>query len=229
LITGLNDYTIDERGDVGSWIRVSCMRGLEALLLSVFAFEGTEYLQPQHFHVGISGILKQGVERLDNVRHVAGEVMGQIFRSTTRRSHDTWKLAGEEVIRQCFFTQNDESNWSNSETHFSRAIKLLDIDLYRNDVLRGLVMSIGSKTDATQRCASSSLVEYADQLSVSSGSYCLTALCEDLLLIIRTNMSSNNIVIPVLQTFNVLFGEDILVSPVDNKDLEPKSFHLFQL
>jgi hypothetical protein len=78
LLHGLEDYTIDERGDVGSWIRIACLRGLTAFCeilmpnartLPAFA----EYFPSAKYHGIIGGVLKQGVERLDNVRQDAGE------------------------------------------------------------------------------------------------------------------------------------------------------------
>ena len=151
LVTGLEDYTMDERGDVGSWIRVACMRGLAAFIKAAYTSTGAYPLRPEEYHEGVAGILKQGMERLDNVRHVAGEAFMQIYSLDGRSSNEVWRLAGEDVAKRCFdgpqdspaphlwSTQvygsqtelRDDSSWSNSKTHFPKAVWLLNISQYR--------------------------------------------------------------------------------------------------
>src|ERR1700753_3387804 len=77
LLEGLADYTTDERGDVGSWIRISCVLALSQLVQILFTHSESlpnfvEYLPPKKYQAAIGGILKQSVERLDNVRQQAG-------------------------------------------------------------------------------------------------------------------------------------------------------------
>jgi len=76
LLNGLEDYSLDERGDVGSWVRMACIRGLatitELLVLRAREIGLEAFLPPKKFHEAIGGILRQGVERLDNVRNEAG-------------------------------------------------------------------------------------------------------------------------------------------------------------
>ena len=82
----LEDYTVNERGDVGSWVRVACIKGLcniiQALLFDAeflttkdMHVSISDYLSVEDYHKAIAGILKQGVERLDNVRQCAGEAV----------------------------------------------------------------------------------------------------------------------------------------------------------
>ena len=76
LLSGLRDYTIDERGDVGSWIRIACVQGLTSCIEDLFSVaesvsDFADYLPVSSYQQAIAGILKQGVERLDNVRQEA--------------------------------------------------------------------------------------------------------------------------------------------------------------
>ena len=84
LLGGLDDYTIDERGDVGSWVRMVCIQGLTSISELLFRDARSipdfdSYFPPQKYHAAISGILKQGVERLDNVRQQAGACFMKIL------------------------------------------------------------------------------------------------------------------------------------------------------
>ncbi len=109
LLGGLEDYTIDERGDVGSWIRMACVRGLTSvseILISnartIIRFE--DYLTPSKYHLAVIGILKQGVERLDNVRQDAGECILRLLRLPLPDVKDAerWQLPSCGLLVELF-------------------------------------------------------------------------------------------------------------------------------
>lgn len=70
LFAGLNDYTTDQRGDVGSWVRMASMIGLVDLLIADKAalYEAWPIMA---LEMAVSGLLKQSIERIDGVREVA--------------------------------------------------------------------------------------------------------------------------------------------------------------
>jgi len=88
-IVALSDYSTDQRGDVGSWIRIT---GLSALgqMLSV----PTIYSQIDQVTLdsAIGGIIKQGVEKLEPCRSQAYATMAQL-----RQSGVHW--SGQEAMR----------------------------------------------------------------------------------------------------------------------------------
>jgi hypothetical protein len=117
-------------------------------------------------------------------------------------------------------------------------MNFLEIPEYRNSVLAGLLISVGSRTDSTvngfyirrrgaksisiddfdvlgqQRHVRKSIVTYAKQLPVEANNggrnYSLHAFVTDLIGEAKSNLSKNNKVIPVLQVFNVLLETDAL-------------------
>jgi hypothetical protein len=109
LREGLGDYTIDERGDVGSWIRVVCVKGLSSIATTLFAKTSDipnlqEYLPPPEYHDIVGEILKQGVERLDNVRQVSGESFLTLLQHPlpSIESGYLWRMEGEALLRSLF-------------------------------------------------------------------------------------------------------------------------------
>ena len=73
-LQGLNDYSTDQRGDVGSWVRTVGTQGLAELC--------TLRAPPKELLLrAINGLLKQGVEKLDNVREVAGQALEKITKT----------------------------------------------------------------------------------------------------------------------------------------------------
>ncbi|KAJ6512250.1 TBCD protein [Mycena vitilis] len=226
MLHGLEDYTIDERGDVGSWIRIACLRGLtafcEILIPNASTFPAfDEYLPSAKYHGIVGGVLKQGVERLDNVRQDAGECFQTLLRLSppdARNGHE-WAPMGLPLLRELFANEaeTEVAGWKDGAKLFPKAVRLLDIPLYRQSVLAGLVLSLGSKTESTQRPVGLSLVGYSKSLPLSAKEdadtglgYNLVALARDLLNRARANLSSNGVVIPILQTFNVLLEADSL-------------------
>jgi len=111
LLDGLEDYTLDERGDVGSWVRMACIRGLtnfaELLFSNAAALPNfSEYLPAAKYHAAVSGILRQGVERLDNVRQIAGEHIARLLVLPLPDTADSsqWRIEGEILMKDLLLT-----------------------------------------------------------------------------------------------------------------------------
>lgn len=113
LLVGLDDYTIDERGDVGSWVRIACIQGLAAiseLLLSILVTDDASiptlelYFPPEKYHAIAAGLLKQGVERLDNVRQEAGIYFMKLLKMPLPPvgGMDRWRLHGLSLLNDLF-------------------------------------------------------------------------------------------------------------------------------
>jgi hypothetical protein len=107
LISGLDDYTVDERGDVGSWVRIASIQGLTSVSVTLLTLAKTdtayiEYIPASLYQKAIAGILKQGVGRLDNVRQQAGESIHCLLKCPLPSVGDTnpWKFHGENLFKE---------------------------------------------------------------------------------------------------------------------------------
>ncbi|KAE8653821.1 Tubulin-folding cofactor D [Hibiscus syriacus] len=65
----LNDYSVDNRGDVGSWVREAAMEGLERCT----------YILCKRDSMSSIWIAKQAVEKMDKLREVAAKVLQRIL------------------------------------------------------------------------------------------------------------------------------------------------------
>jgi hypothetical protein len=113
---GLDDYTMDERGDVGSLVRMACIQGLTTTFEALFRVSGSvpefaNYLPAQKYHNVIARILRQGVERLDNVRQIAGECLLQLFRIPLPSvpHQEEWRIKGSGLITKLFLRSGTKS------------------------------------------------------------------------------------------------------------------------
>ncbi|KAJ3937144.1 MAG: TBCD protein [Lentinula lateritia] len=217
LLDGLNDYSVDERGDVGSWIRIACVNALGNIAETLMArakhivhFES--YLPPLKYHDCIGGILKQGVERLDNVRQESGRTFTKLLSLSPPDvdNSDRWIIHRSEFLQGLFVT-GEETGWNDANWLFPKATKILDVETYRKPVLLGLITSVGSLTDSTHRPVSASLVSYVRSLPLRTTEphrYDLLSIANDLLDYANANSAVNSVVIPVFQVFNILFDGD---------------------
>ncbi|KAH9980287.1 TBCD protein [Lactifluus volemus] len=223
LISGLEDYTTDERGDVGSWVRIASIQGLTSVSLTLLTLARsgvtyTEYIPANLYQKAIGGILKQGVERLDNVRQQAGQSVIRLLSCPVHSN--AWKFHGEELFKGLLLSDAAEDGasishgWQDSSWIFPKAMQFLQVPEYRPVV--------GSKTESTQRHVRTSLVTYAKKLPVDDvgggGIYNLQALIGDLVAEAKSNLHLNAKVIPVLQALNVLLEADALETLCDSED-----------
>ncbi|TRM60520.1 armadillo-type protein [Schizophyllum amplum] len=220
LLRGLEDYTMDERGDVGSWIRIVSIQGLAAVA-SMFLGRSEllpSYMPAETFHEAIAGILKQGVERLDNVRDEAG-VCARSLLELEPPAGD-YAIEGGEMMRTLFL-QGELVPWSDGSVLFPKAARLLCVARYRKQVLSGIILSVGSRSESITRPMGEALAGYAATLPVSSTedeqAYSLPDLLQDVLDHGQANFTSNLVFVPVLQTFNVLVGSEKLQDALSTK------------
>lgn len=236
LLSGLDDYTIDERGDVGSWVRIACVQGLTSSIEDLFSAADSidyfnEYLPLPMYQQAVAGILKQGVERLDNVRQEAGTCISRLLKLVPVRSVEcTWSLPGLSLLEELFLkvdttqsrvpwlagTPGEIVDWADGAWLFPRAVRLLDVPEYRSPVLRGLILSLSSKTESTQKPAATSIAAYAKSLPVVDGAgYTLVGLTNDIMDVAKKNLASNAVVMPMLQTFTILLEAEALETLAD--------------
>lgn len=74
-LLALQEYTIDNRGDIGAWVREAAMNALYRLIVTV----PTSYLDEPKVHAIVSGLLQQAVEKIDRTRALAGKLFCKII------------------------------------------------------------------------------------------------------------------------------------------------------
>lgn len=87
LLKALDDYTVDNRGDVGSWVREASINGLEKCTYYLCKKDSEKLLcDPACLFFDantatsiIGGFAKQGVEKLDKLREISMKTLYRIF------------------------------------------------------------------------------------------------------------------------------------------------------
>ncbi|GAA5901009.1 hypothetical protein JCM8208_007589 [Rhodotorula glutinis] len=192
LLLGFTDYTTDQRGDVGSWVRTATVGALSALVRAgVVREQGV-------VDRAVASMAKLAVERLDGVREAAGRALMEMWEGVAAaraegtgaglmRAGEVWEgIASEE-----------RWNWRDLSWTSERILPLLSVPEYRDDVLEGAILS------NTTYSSSTPLLDFALLLPPSSSpddssAYTLLSFISSLYALGKANLSSNRLFVPFL-------------------------------
>ncbi|CAO3634880.1 unnamed protein product [Cunninghamella echinulata] len=220
LESALMDYSTDQRGDVGSWVRsasMECMRFIIPRLAILLEKDEENILlfTDQTNARLIASLIKQSVERIDRVRELAGSVLTDLIYSSTIHIPQLPYLK-HYITRELSFSIPGEL--------FPVMVNLLSFPEYRFDLMTGLITSAGSLTESLVRHASSSLIDYIAKLPSAStnGNECtLEDIYSTLLDIFKKYEKQDRVIIPLMDTIGV-FYESELFSSISNENMHLK-------
>ncbi|WWC58144.1 uncharacterized protein I303_100679 [Kwoniella dejecticola CBS 10117] len=205
LVRGLEDYATDQRGDVGSWVRIQSLQSIGKVLSTLDP--STTLMTADTLDEAVGGIIKQGVEKLESVRGDAALTLAKLREAGWGWEH----MEGMEVdlsrLISDVFRYIPQNEW------FASSMQYLNTR-YRKQILAGLVLSIGSQVVTLSQAACEPLIAY---LRINKES--IPPVLSDLLELLEKNFTSNRIFIPTLQTLQKLsiggiFGSSNSVSTV---------------
>ncbi|ORY81205.1 armadillo-type protein, partial [Leucosporidium creatinivorum] len=200
LIHGFTDYSTDQRGDVGSWVRLACISSVKSVLPHL-ACSAPALLEQEWVDQAVGALLKQAVERLDNVREKAGEVLRCLVECEELRRRYSPRLRALSVLDGI---KSEREEWRDISWASERLLPLLAVTEYRSALLEGAVLA------ATRHSSSSPLLDYASSLPLSPSAdlnpegaegtpkYSFLELVKDLTALAKRNFSANRLFIPAI-------------------------------
>jgi len=203
LLKCLGDYCVDNRGDVGSWVREAAMVGLVKVveMLSSVHTNKEQYWSEDMCEVVFKGILKQLAEKIDRTRSVAGKALKDLLSQEPPVSHVKHREVLEEVVQ-------DPVDWNSAGDAFVRVAKLLACESYRRAVISGMVISIGGISESLVKHSWASLTSFlSSSVDPNAMSECIL---NDLLQSIDDAKDRDNVVIPTLKTLHLLLSNAFL-------------------
>ena len=188
LHIALNDYTITERGDVGSLVRLEALETVRLGWLSgALATNDTEPSQQLY-----ANVLRLSLEKLDKVRSRAARVLA------AHKPHQ------------------DTTNSSDvsSTAYFAKALQKLhppSSPLIQEAICLGLVTSLSMGSESVVANARAALVTNIDTLpATSTHQYSLLSLMTCLTTLMRSNIDNDRVLVPLLDTMAFCFDMHIL-------------------
>ncbi|WZN60722.1 tubulin-specific chaperone D [Chloropicon roscoffensis] len=216
LLETIDDYTIDNRGDIGSWVRHESMEAIEVSLFALDSLlrEGgsgapsTSGKDNVETNV-VGALIKQSLEKIDRIRHAAYFHTRRILGLTNlEKNIECWTQ-----LREIYRPGSEETDNSNL---FDHLLAILRLEQYRNCAIQGLALSAGGLGDSVSQTAVSSLVRSVEE----GGEGMLMAVAWDLHAILVKKTGTSRVVVPVMRTIDFLFSKASLVEHGDTKLFE---------
>ncbi|ORX34799.1 armadillo-type protein [Kockovaella imperatae] len=191
-ISALSDYATDQRGDVGSWVRVAGIASLGQLMSFVGSLPDPLHLVDQEsFDLTIACLAKQGAEKLEPVR---AEVWRSVHKLRVANAAYTWQWDAPNVWDLPMHDLSDESfRYIRLDEWYLSAMPLLATK-YRSSFVFGLLQSIGSQMTTTADIILQILDGYLQTHRDREG--ILRGILQDIEREMTENFTSNRIFIP---------------------------------
>ncbi|ORX57643.1 ARM repeat-containing protein [Hesseltinella vesiculosa] len=193
----LKDYSADQRGDVGSWVRTASMRCLGYYIPRIAQLWKT-LTSPVLVTRIFAAIMKQSVERIDRVRQLGGSVLQSLLWTpnlTIAHVHELQKLIPTDL------------DFGSASDLYPVMVQILDFSEYRIELLTGLITSAGAITESLMRYASSSLMDYIRTLPVSNDGVNVSVeeLMQTWAVVFMKYEKQDRVTLPLLDTLGQLY------------------------
>ncbi|PIN05322.1 Beta-tubulin folding cofactor D [Handroanthus impetiginosus] len=225
LFKALDDYSTDNRGDVGSWVREAAMDALERCTYilckrdSINQAKGSASELKESDQIGsyfdaslanslVGGIVKQAVEKMDKLRESAARILQRIlYNKTTCVPHIPHRENLESIV-----PDGTDFKWGVPTFSYPRFVQLLQVSCYSKYVVSGLVISIGGLQDSLKKASLSALLDYLQ--SAETGGHGDSLECNlsmDILWVLQKYRRCDRVIIPTLKTIEILFSRKLLL------------------
>ncbi|KAJ9464926.1 Tubulin-folding cofactor D [Diplonema papillatum] len=195
------DYTIDKRGDVGSLVRVAAMEALSSVSLCLLQHDR---LTVDYFHRTVAALLRQGTEKLDKVRQVAGALLQKlvgsgIARPALRAADPADEHAAELLDRR--IGARAVIDWGAPLETFPVLTPFLAVERWRFAVLYGVVVAAGGMSVHVSRPAFDSLRAWLTDRPDDA-----SRVTEGMARVVTESHGDDRVILPVLGTADKLLS-----------------------
>ncbi|KAF3938133.1 hypothetical protein ABW19_dt0209476 [Dactylella cylindrospora] len=201
LYRSLVDYSVDSRGDVGSWARAEAIRAV----LSLHAFHPLDISTPNTTPLRIFyKIISLSAEKLDRVRLKACDAVCKI---TAQEAN--WAGGVFDGITP------ESSFWVNSDVYFEVIVKMLGYKPVMETLLEGYATSAGAGSDSVMRSSTRAMNKYMSGLRAypdGSGTVALSDIVQAWMNIVERTVKSgeDRVVVPALAMLGGWFEASIM-------------------
>ncbi|KAK9742802.1 hypothetical protein RND81_03G198300 [Saponaria officinalis] len=234
LFKALDDYSVDNRGDVGSWVREAAMDALERCTYilckrdamgaqsklegysedlghDVFSNNGQMYslFDAELATTLVGGILKQAVEKMDKIREAAARVLQRIlYCKTVFVPFIPYRDKLEKAV-----PDNTQLKWGVPSVSYPRFVELLELSCYSRYLFSGLVIAVGGLQESLRKASLAALLDYLlvkeDPHKRASRELKLSA---DTLWVLQQYKRCDRVITPTLKTIEILFSNKVFLN-----------------
>ncbi|KAH8425353.1 tubulin-specific chaperone D [Aspergillus melleus] len=210
VISFLDDYTTDRRGDIGSQIRLEAIQSAHILLQKNSKFT----IHDSHVQNIIGCLCRLAAEKLDKVRLQAWLCLQSFWEST-------------DEFPQLKRRYEHFSHVS-SPDYFLQLLDLEAVEWLRVPILQGIATSAVAGAEGLIRSSRSALVEWINNRGAEELPIAVVSVIKDLLVILSDNLQDDRYAIPVIELLAFLLDGYISSIPADSEPSFRKLFVLVQ-
>ncbi|KAI9742776.1 MAG: hypothetical protein M1818_003505 [Claussenomyces sp. TS43310] len=221
ICEGLDDYTSDSRGDIGSLVRIEALKAAGKMFDSVslltsasevsYSTASTWLKDSQTFGRLYGRVLRLSCEKLDKVRTEAQTSLLKVFQHRSQRDQfATYSNSSLEYFRWLL----------NAQTHDWLCLPFLTYqpDQWMADMIEGYVSSADTGSAGLVRVSRAALVDFCEdglamadtkQDQADETSNC-EILCQVLHQVAKKNMNNDRVLVPTLEVMGFLFDAGIM-------------------
>lgn len=218
FLRGSRDYSTENRGDVGSWVRQASLIALEDfmslliqgkhtslffLLILAFSNQTENQANEKISHEFLKTVIEACFEKIDKLRVCAGNILERVVHSS--RFMFIHLPGKEQLERLC----SSEIDWAKPHESYAKLLEYLyPVSFYRRHVFSGIIPSVGG-------IASSISVDYPHPLLTFMKTKLKTKeeteqFEEEVLAIFHTYQHNDRVILPLIKILSQLFRQNIL-------------------
>ncbi|EWC48689.1 hypothetical protein DRE_01911 [Drechslerella stenobrocha 248] len=201
ILRSLVDYSVDSRGDVGSWGRIEAIR-------AVLSLHAVQPIDINSSDTTISSILHKiiglSAEKLDRVRLKACDAIWKITSQEPRWAGGIF----DGIVPESSF-------WVNSDEYFETIVRMLGHKPILEPLLEGYATSAGAGSDSVMRSSNRAMQKYLSGLPSypgQDGGIALSDLAQSWMVIVEKSMKAGDdrVVVPALSMLGGWFESGLL-------------------
>ncbi|XP_077980737.1 tubulin-specific chaperone D-like [Glandiceps talaboti] len=223
LHLAMKDYTLDSRGDVGTWVREASMTALYDL--TILAVQSDPNLITENIcQTTMCCFIQQSAEKIDRTRAHAGELLVKLLHFDNPPIPNVPHR--KELMEIFKRSEQEELNWSAPSHSFAKITQVLSCPTYRRHLLLGLTVSVGGLTESLVKYSGQSLLTYLRTISDNEDE--LKSFSDTLLAIFEEYQKVDRVSIPMLKMLDFLLNNDCF-EIFTHEDKHPFSMKLLEL
>lgn len=205
LLKALEEYTIDNRGDIGAWVREASMNVLHQLLKAC----PVDRVEADIVHSIMSCLAQQSVEKIDRTRGIAGK----IFHSLLYHEPEIPHIQQREVLKGIFPQDANKILWLFADHTFPLFCNLLGLHEYSEKLLIGFMASIGQLTESLIKHSSASFLDFLNSHPNET-----PRICDLTLKVFQENLLRERITYPLLNFLDTILSSGTLLPILDDEN-----------
>ncbi|KAL5364108.1 tubulin folding cofactor D C terminal-domain-containing protein [Aspergillus floccosus] len=208
LISFLNDYTTDRRGDIGSLVRLEAIQAARIVLKKESGFADS----PTRIQGIVGCLCRLSAEKLDKVRLHAWLCLQEF-----------WETAKDFPPLQ---RKYEHFSHVSSSEYFLQLLELQAVEWLRLPLYQGIATSAVAGSEGLIRASRSALVQHINAHEAPNRALVVSSIMKDLLVVLNDVLQDDRYAIPILELLAFLLDAYVRSIP---EGLEPSFRRLFVL